>query len=284
MVGPYPYFGSKARLAPWIVEQMPPHRVYVEPYAGSAAVFFSKRPAAVNIINDTNGSVVACMRVLQDAEQFQVLKHRLAYTPYAKDEWDRAVAILARAETEPGSVALADEAWAMIVAHSQGFSGRPSAFSHSTECNAAAEWGRAKKRLDEFNAHLDGVQIQNRPAMECLDLFDGPDTLFYLDPPYVPSTRRSGGYRKEMTEADHEALVARVQALAGMVILSGYQSATYTPLELAGWTRLERRVACYAAARTRGTGLRGDGACAGDQERIECLWVSPNAAVTTLFS
>jgi DNA adenine methylase len=39
------------------------------------------------------------------------------------------------------------------------------------------------------------VQIENLDWRDCLDRYDDPDAVFYLDPPYVPETRRAGGYR-----------------------------------------------------------------------------------------
>lgn len=36
------YPGGKTRLAPWIIEQMPPHSVCVEPFFGGGSVLFSK--------------------------------------------------------------------------------------------------------------------------------------------------------------------------------------------------------------------------------------------------
>src|SRR4051794_15717834 len=63
---PIPYFGGKARIAPWIVSLMPPHRVYVEPFAGSAAVLFAKARATHEILNDVDGEVVNFFRVLRE--------------------------------------------------------------------------------------------------------------------------------------------------------------------------------------------------------------------------
>lgn len=39
------YPGAKNRLATWIIQHIPEHKVYIEPYFGSGAVFFNKKPA-----------------------------------------------------------------------------------------------------------------------------------------------------------------------------------------------------------------------------------------------
>lgn len=58
------YPGSKGQAGVFqrIIGQMPPHSVYVEPFAGSAQVFFRKRPARFNILIDRSAGVVASLR------------------------------------------------------------------------------------------------------------------------------------------------------------------------------------------------------------------------------
>lgn len=56
------YPGSKWRIAEWIVEQIPPHHSYIEPYFGSGAVFFKKQPSNIETINDLDDDVVNLLR------------------------------------------------------------------------------------------------------------------------------------------------------------------------------------------------------------------------------
>ena len=90
------------------------------------------------------------------------------------------------------------------------------------------------------------------------------------------ATRKGGGYLHEMTESDHEDLVQRLLKLKCMTVLSGYNHGTYAPLETAGWRRIDFETACSAAARTRGTGILGEGASLSKQPRVESVWLSPN--------
>lgn len=49
------YPGSKWGIADWIISHFPDgyeKMVYLEPFAGSSAVFFNKRPGTVETIND----------------------------------------------------------------------------------------------------------------------------------------------------------------------------------------------------------------------------------------
>ena len=115
---------------------------------------------------------------------------------------------------------------------------------------------------------------KNRDFRFILESYDSPETFFYLDPPYVPETRRDGGYAHELTLEDHEDLVERLQALKGKAMLSGYAHDVYVPLERVGWRRKDFRTVCYAAARTRATGLRGEGSSHDHQARTESVWMN----------
>ena len=66
------------------------------------------------------------------------------------------------------------------------------------------------------------------------------DIARHADPPYLLATRSGKQYRHEMTDADHEALLAALKAHPGPVILSGYHSPMYDS-ELSGWNIIERK-------------------------------------------
>jgi DNA adenine methylase len=52
------YYGGKQTLASRILELIPPHRLYCEPFLGGAAIFFAKEQSRVEIINDADGELV----------------------------------------------------------------------------------------------------------------------------------------------------------------------------------------------------------------------------------
>lgn len=107
--------------------------------------------------------------------------------------------------------------------------------------------------------------------------YDSPKTLYYLDPPYVPDTRRDGSYEHEMSVEDHRALVKQVQDLKGSVVIPGYPNEVYAELEDAGWKRYDKSTTCMVVARTKATGLKGAGGVKKSQKRIESLWINPRA-------
>lgn len=68
------YHGAKFRLAPWIVEQMPGHVCYVEPFGGAAGVLLQKPRSYSEVYNDLDDDVVNLFTVLREPEMNQRLQ------------------------------------------------------------------------------------------------------------------------------------------------------------------------------------------------------------------
>jgi DNA adenine methylase len=91
--------------------------------------------------------------------------------------------------------------------------------------------------LPAVHERLRRVLILNRPALEVIEKHDGPQTLFYLDPPYLHETRETTGeYQHEMAELDHLQLLELIRTCKGKAMLSGYPSKMYDTA-LHDWTR-----------------------------------------------
>ena len=127
-------------------------------------------------------------------------------------------------------------------------------------------WLSAVDRLPEIAERLLRVQIEHNDWRIILKTYDGPDTLFYLDPPYVPETRRAGKYTHELSLEDHSELVDRILTLRGKVVLSGYAHPVYTPL--IDWQHYNIKVTCYTPNATISNSKHRS-------PRIETVWVKP---------
>jgi len=127
----------------------------------------------------------------------------------------------------------------------------------ATHCKAR-EWANYPRTLATISRRLQGVILECRPAQQVIRAQDTPDTLFFVDPPCLPTTRSKSGYRHEMTEPEHIALLAQLREVKGMVVLAGYPSDLYDQT-LHDWHRIDRPH--HAAGSTR--------------PRTEVLWLSP---------
>lgn len=252
------YHGGKWRLAPWIISHFPPHRVYVEPFGGAGSVLLRKPRAKGEVYNDLWGRVVDVFRVLRDERLAADLARRLALTPFARAEFaaakpdafetddivERARLTIVRAYMGHGSNS-PDET------QSTGFRSN----SMRSNTTPAVEWANYPHQISVFVERLRGVAIESRAAVDVMHGFDGPDTLHYVDPPYVHDTRSRGNrydvkqYHHEMTDGEHELLGKVLNGLRGMVVVSGYPHPLYDRM-FAGWRRVET-VAMADGARPR---------------------------------
>lgn len=254
---PLRYTGAKWQIADWIIAQFPLHDVYVEPFCGSAAVFFRKYRSPVEVLNDLDGDIVNFFEVLRTRTDELVCAIEL--TPYAREEYQLAF--------EPCDDPF-ERARRFYVAVWQSFGGtliHKSGWRHHKHAKQRSPVVDTWRRLDGIMdaAHrLKDAQIDKLPAIECIQRYDSPNTLFYVDPPYVMASRQGKGrrrYRYEMNDADHRALAAALHETAGMVLLSGYASDLYEAL-YADWLRVEK------ASTTNG-----------NHGSTEVLWLSPSA-------
>lgn len=257
------WHGGKWKLAPWIIAHLPPHRVYVEPYGGGGSVLLRKVRAYAEVYNDLDGEVVNLFRVVRD--RGGDLLRALELTPFAREEFKAAY----EACDEP-----IERARRLLIRAFMGFgsNGHNAEISTGFRANSnrsgttpAQDWRNYPSILPAIVERLRGVIIENRDAIDVARQHDGPETLHYLDPPYLWETRssainRNRCYVHEMTKAQHNAMLDDALELKGMVVISGYASALYDGA-LKGWRREE----CAAMA---------DGA----RKRREVLWISPRAA------
>ena len=231
------YPGSKWSLADWIISHFPPHHSYLEPFFGSGAVLFNKPRSHIETVNDLDGEVVNLFRCLrQDPEK---LGRMVYYTPYSRQEFVRAY--FPDHQEDPF-----DRALRFFVRCNQGYGlrtnetrvGWKNDIAARERAYAAKYWEELPEKIIEAAERLRGVQIENRPAEELIARFNEPDVLIYCDPPYVLSSRKSGRrqYAHEMTDQDHEKLLAALKDHRGPVLISGYPSSLYD-WELRDWNR-----------------------------------------------
>lgn len=257
------YHGGKFRLAPWIIEQMPEHVCYVEPFGGAAGVLLQKPRSYSEVYNDLDGEVVNLFRVLRNPELNQRLQDACRLTPYSRDEFCHA--------QQPATDSV-ERARRMVVRACMGFGsaagiGGNSGFRGDSKrkyANAAHLWERYPENLAALCQRLQGVIIENKDALSVMRAHDAQTTMHYIDPPYVPETRVQGNryYAYEMTVEGHEQLLAVARTMTGMVMISGYDTEVYNDM-LSGWAKTEKTSRISAG---RGTKVR-----------TECLWLNPAA-------
>ena len=235
---PVPYFGSKARIAERIVELLPGHGHYVEPYAGGLSVLLAKPPSRMETVNDLDGDLVTFWRVLRDRPEDLVRAVEL--TPHARAE------LAAAWEPTTDEIEKARRVWVRL---SQGRGGmmrrtgwRHYATTSGSSIGMPGYLDAYRSRILPAAERVRAVSLECLPALTIIGKYGAAaDVLLYVDPPYLGTTRTDSNsrYGVEMRgEADHRELAAALTDCRAAVVLSGYDSPLYAEL-YAGWHRLE---------------------------------------------
>lgn len=259
------YHGGKFRLAPWIMSFFPEHKTYVEPFGGGAGVLLQKKRAYAEVYNDLDSEVVNVFRVLQSPDRSSELKAKLALTPYSREEF----ALAQTGTNDPVEKARRTLIRAYMGFGSAGASKARTGFRIDSGRNYATAfhiWSGFHEHLGMFIDRFKGVLIENRAATTVIENHDRDDTLFFVDPPYLHSTRVIGSnqyYRHEMTDDEHVVLLEQLKSLKGLAVVSGYESDLYND-HLRGWTK--HKTSSRIAA-SRGAGIR-----------TEVVWLNPQCA------
>lgn len=282
---PLKWHGGKYYLRKWIVGLMPPHLHYVEPFFGGGGILLARDPnrdwmatgtkklpsalkGSSEVVNDLHGELINFWRVLQVPADFQIFQQRMQTTPFSQAEFERAFELSRTADFNRSATAV-ERAIQFFILARQSRQGLMRDFAtlsrnrtRSRINEQASAWLNVVEGLPDVHQRLQSVVILNQRATDVIRKQDGPNTLFYCDPPYLHETRSTTGeYAHEMSEAEHVELLETLSAIQGKFMLSGYPSRLYTKWEQDhNWTRHEVEIDNKAAG-----GKFKD-------KKTECLW------------
>lgn len=212
---PVPYVGGKMRLAETVIRRIGRvrHSLYCERFVGMGGVFLrrNKRPPA-EVVNDRGGDVVNLFRVAR--KHLQALHGELDLRLHARQDYEALRAI------DPRSLTDVERAARFLILQAGGFGGKVIGRSFGIDRRSTARFSveRLRVRLEELNDRLAHVCIEGLDFEECLQRYDGPGTLFYVDPPYLGTERFYG--RDLFTRADHTRLRDALLRIKGAAIVS----------------------------------------------------------------
>jgi DNA adenine methylase len=269
----FSYTGGKGRLAKYILPAMPPHRTYVEVFGGSGAILFAKEPSDIEVYNDFDSSLTNVYRCVRDPEKMEKLRDALQLKLYSKveseenyylketleDPIERAAAWLHCLYTIYGGDISGGWSWAYDHTRmSRHMGAKVSAYLSMIE------------RFPQVHARLQTVQIENDSFENIIPRYDTPETLFYVDPPYITETRKKVLYNKELRQRDHHTLLRLLLDMKGSAIYSGYVHPTLRLLESNGWQRKDVEVFTTIPDTHKINKLENV-----ERKRVESIWISP---------
>jgi DNA adenine methylase len=249
------WYGGKFNHLGWLLPLLPECHHYCEPFAGSAAVLLNRQPSPVETYNDIDGEVVHFFRVLR--EQKEQLIEAIGLTPFSREEFylalQRPKEVLSDLERARRFFIRARQVRTGLAQTAS--LGRWANCKHTSRAGMSgvvSRWLGSVQALPEIAERLLRVQIENRPALDVIRLYDSPGTLFYCDPPYPHETRGdSKAYGFEMSDEEHARLAAELRRATGRIAISGYRGDLMDRL-YQGWRRHDAAAKqCHSIKKTR---------------------------------
>jgi DNA adenine methylase len=205
-----PWIGGKRRLADHLIPRFPKHECYVEVFAGGAALYFLRPPAAVEVINDINGDLINLYRVVQHHLEEFVRQFKWALTSRQVFKWLQ--------DTVPETLTDIQRAARFYYLQHNCFGAKVEgqSFGTATTSPPGLNLLRLEETLSAAHLRLSNTFVEHLDWKTCVDRYDRPHTLFYLDPPYWETE----GYGVPFPYDEYVAMAARLRTLKGKAIIS----------------------------------------------------------------
>jgi DNA adenine methylase len=210
MIGPLPWVGGKNRLARHIIDLIPKHKCYIEPFAGGAQVYFHKQPSEVEVLNDLDGEIVNFYRICQ--YHHQELIRYLQFCVMSRQWYDLLQA------TDPKTLTDIQKAARFYYLQKNSFAGLVVKQNYHYAVVQRPNYNLTKipEIIASTHERLARAQVECLPYEDILLKYDRTDSFFYIDPPYFQ--RRL--YRFNFADEDFEKLRRCLLRLKGRFILS----------------------------------------------------------------
>ncbi|UNE55075.1 DNA adenine methylase [Bartonella machadoae] len=188
------------------------HETYVEPFLGSGVIFLNKRLAKYSVINDLNGEITNLFQCVQN--HFDELAKQLEWFIYSRQLFFELAAI------EPESLSKVERAARFLFLQRCVMYGKKdySTFGFGRKKSTVFHPDKLLERMRRVRRKLVDTTILNFSWERVVQLFDAPDSLFYLDPPYYlkGDYYTSGNFRED----DFVAMADILKTIQGKFVLS----------------------------------------------------------------
>ncbi|MBA4707768.1 DNA adenine methylase [Aquitalea aquatica] len=205
-----PWIGGKRRLAKHILPLFPEHTCYVEPFCGAAALYFMKKPAKVEVLNDISGELVNLYRVVQHHLEEFVRQFKWSLVSREMYKWLQITPDVILTDIQ--------RAARFYYLQKMAFGGKVSGQTFGTASTSPPRMNllRIEEELSAAHLRLARTYVEHLDWKSCMKKYDRPHTLFYADPPYW----QTAGYGVPFPFEEYQALAEVMRSCKGKVILS----------------------------------------------------------------
>lgn len=218
MKTPLSYYGGKQKLVVKILPLIPEHTMYVEPFIGGGAVFFSKKPSEIEVLNDTNKELINFYSVVQN--RYIELEKLISVTLHSRGLHKDAAVVY----ENPHLFDEVKRAWAVWVLSSQSFSAMLDGswgYDKSKNTTTKKITNKRQQFTSDYAERLQNVQLECADALYVIKSRDTAKSFFYCDPPYFNSDM---GHYDGYSQQDFEGLLQALSEVKGKFLLSSYPS------------------------------------------------------------
>ena len=202
------WLGGKKALAKTLVALLPKHQCYAEVFGGAGWLLFAKEPSPREVYNDLDGRLVELFRSVKYHAQELCRELDLLVPSREMFEDFRA---------QPGLTEIQRAArFYVLLRLSFGSLGRTFGAARKQGGFGRLALAKVQADVERIRERLEGVLLEHRDFGQVVDQFDGADTCFFLDPPYVETT----GYAVPFGMDDHERLLDLLGTVQGRWLLS----------------------------------------------------------------
>lgn len=219
--GTFRYPGSKTTYASWIIDHIPEHHLYVEPFGGAASVLVAKPRSEMEVYNDLNGDCVGFFRAVRDRPD--ELERWVEHTPYSRELFEEYVEAYPEWPDD-----LVERAGRFLFVQSAAFGGKGTTVDSPTftvtgvgsqqTASVKTSWVNKTKHIRELGDRFRAVDIEKLDYADLVEKYDHEDAFFYFDPPYVDVG--DDYYQVEEGGFDHSRFVETVLAMEGDWLIS----------------------------------------------------------------
>lgn len=244
MRSPIKYFGGKIYMYDELKKHFPKdfeELVFIDGFGGGGSVLFSKEPIGVEIYNDLDQNLYNLFKVLSDKRLFMEFKEKLDLLPYSRDfrsEFKKKL------KEEYDKLSEVERAVFYFYLNRTSYNGNGSFVtsinSRRNMSKSVSDYLSMVDYLPEIHQRISRVIIERLDICELLKKYNCEKIFFYLDPPYVWSSRKSKArYCCDMTDDQHKEMLNIILNHKAKFLISGYDNSIYNILTENGWKKYQ---------------------------------------------
>lgn len=204
---PISRMGGKSKLRKKIIDIIPEHTCYVEPFFGAGWVYFGKPTSQVEVINDIDKELVNLFTSIKyHGPEIQRL---MQYEFSSRDSFNKYKSVPAENLTE------VHRAIRFLYLISQSFASKGISYGYGTTKVPSSKIYDLDI-ISEVRERLHNTYVENLSFEKIIEKYDREHTFFFCDPPYLGLS----GYNTKFELEDHEKLRNYLGEIRGKFLLT----------------------------------------------------------------